>query len=203
VVGRGAGHDALAPLGVRPSDDRCARDAGQPAEDRLDGVGEDLLATGHDHVVRPSPHGEQTGLDGADVAGAEPAVRIGGHGLAGLGAVGPQRGGRPDLHDAIGADAHLDAVERAPVVDDPAHGLGEAVRGHRVGRPMRWHRHPAQHDAPEAGRVDAIEDRRDQRRQRGVTRRHRVRVEAGEDLERRARPEGAVDDAETGGMGDG
>ena len=54
----------------------------------------------------------------------------------------------------MGGDAHLDPVERPSVVDDAAAGLGEPVRGDRVGRTVGWGTRTAEHDHPEQRRVD-------------------------------------------------
>ena len=131
-VGHDEGDDPLAPLVVVARRDRDLRNAGKLGEHLLDRVGPHVLAAGDDQVVAATVHDEPAVVvERADVTGREPALR---------GASGRCRRGSSAAASALAAGccrrrrrSHLDAVERHPVVDDAAAGLG-----HAVGRRRRW-----------------------------------------------------------------
>ena len=128
----------------------------------------------------------------AEVAGREPAVdeRIGAV------AVGPQQHRAAQVDLAVGVDAHLDAVERAAVVDDAAAGLGHPVRRDDVrpaGRPAARRRR-GRSRGTRAGSIRAQRGRHERHVASRRTAVDGVGVEPGQHGERRARDQRPGDD---------
>ena len=153
---------------------------GWVCEDRLDRVGPDVLAARDDQLVPSTVHGEQSVVvDLAEIAGREPAVR---RARIGAVAVAAQQHRSAQLHLAVD-DPQIDTVERPPVVDDAAAGLGHAVGRHRVGRPVCGRPRAAEQDHAEQRAVDPLQGGRHQRDERRPAVLDGIDVELGNDRE--------------------
>ena len=171
------GGDELAPSGVGQTEDGGFEDGGVRVEDVLDLGGEDLLAAGDDHVLLAIDDVEVAlGVEGREVAGAEPAVDEGLGGLVGTLPVAGRDGGaaRADLADGaavgwdgaavvaddgeldgdtrtagLGAEAELlFGRQRLQVLLQEAEGQVRARLGHAVGLDVlaAHHAHDLAHD---------------------------------------------------------
>ena len=136
--------DPLAPLGVGAAGTTTSATPGWSPRTASTGSGQTFSPPVMIRSPRrPSTCSRPSSRHRAEVAGgSQPSASSGSRAVA----VGPQqhRAAQADL--AVGVDAHLDAVERAPVVDHAAAGLGHAVRRDDVGRPVGRRRRAAEHD---------------------------------------------------------
>ncbi|GDY59533.1 hypothetical protein SVIO_101560 [Streptomyces violaceusniger] len=148
------GHDDLTPLRVVHPHHACVPDTGLFPQDLLHHGRGHLHTAGDDHVIRPAEYLKTAVLPPApEVVRAEPAVAEGtGRQLRPVEVAGRQGRSAESYRTARAGpgrpfrwrtDPHPYPLQRHPVVDAAAGGLGHAVRGHhphtRLARPrQQW-----------------------------------------------------------------